>query len=618
MNMADKPKGRLSNFVVWVILGLLILGLAGFGVGNFGGSVSSVAAVGESEVDIDVYGRSLQQELQSASQATGETVSFAQAQALGLDGAVLRRLLATAAFDEATRMAGLSVGDEEVSRQILQIPAFRGLSGDFDRDAYQLALENTGMTVTEFENSIRIELARNLLQGAIVSGVSPLPAYADAIYRYVAERRIVSYAELTEDALGAPVGAPDAAEIQAFYDGNADLFTLPERRAITYAWITPEMLAGTLEADEDALKALYDERRADFIIPPRRMVDRLVFPDDAAAQAAADAVVAGTSTFEDLVAARNLTLEDVDLGTVNETDLEAAGADVFALTDTGVVGPLPTAFGPAIFRVNAILTARETSFEDARAELALELNLAQAESLIENEVDALDDLLAGGATLEDLAAESDLVLEQMNWSGAESEGIATDAAFMQAAATVTADDFPEIVLMDNGGLFALRLDSVLAPSLQPFEDVADAAADLAADKKLRDALSGIAEELRDQLGNGTSFEDLELLAITEPGLTRRDFVPGGPDGLTAAAFDMAEGEAIIMEGASSLYLVRMDGVLPPDGDDQGAEMLRTALTQEANGALAQDILTQFAQSIEAEVGITINQPALNAVHSQLP
>lgn len=616
--MADKPKGRLSNFVVWVILGLLILGLAGFGVGNFGGSVNSVAAVGESKVDIDAYGRSLQQELQTASQATGETVSFAQGQAMGLDGAVLRRLLATAAFDEAARLAGLSVGDEEVSRQILEIPAFRGLNGEFDRDAYQLALENNGATITEFENSIRTELARNLLQGAIVSGVSPLPGYADAIYRYVAERRAVSYAELTEDALGAPVGAPDDAEVQAFYDANADLFTLPERRAITYTWITPEMLAGTLEADEAALKELYDERRADFIIPPRRMVDRLVFPDEAAAQAAADSVVAGTSTFEELVAARNLTLEDVDLGTVNQTDLDAAGTEVFALTDNGIVGPLPTAFGPAIFRVNAILTARETSFEDARAELALELNLANAQGVIENEVDALDDLLAGGATLEDLAAESDLVLGQMNWSGAESEGIATDAAFMQTAATVTADDFPEIVLMDNGGLFALRLDSILEPSLQPFEEVTDAATSLAAESKLREALSGIAEELRDQLSNGTSFDDLELLAITEPGLTRRDFVPGGPDGLTGAVFDLTEGETIILEGASSLYLVRLDGILPPDGDDQGAELLRTAVTQEANGALAQDILAQFAQSIESEAGITINQPALNAVHSQLP
>ena len=83
--MAGKGKGKISNFFVWIILGLLIVALAGFGVGGFGGNVRSVAAVGDSEVDVNVYARALQRDISQMTQARGEAVTFAEAQALGLD-----------------------------------------------------------------------------------------------------------------------------------------------------------------------------------------------------------------------------------------------------------------------------------------------------------------------------------------------------------------------------------------------------------------------------------------------------------------------------------------------------------------------------------------------------
>ena len=45
-------------------MGLLILGLGGFGVTNLGGTVRSVGAVGETEIDVNTYARTLQNEMQ--------------------------------------------------------------------------------------------------------------------------------------------------------------------------------------------------------------------------------------------------------------------------------------------------------------------------------------------------------------------------------------------------------------------------------------------------------------------------------------------------------------------------------------------------------------------------
>ncbi|MDS9946966.1 MAG: peptidylprolyl isomerase, partial [Planktomarina sp.] len=86
---------------------------------------------------------------------------------------------------------------------------------------------------------------------------------------------------------------------------------------------------------------------------PSRMVERLIFSERSKAQDAMDEIVAGTLTFESAVSDRGLTLTDVDLGIVEKTILDAAGDAVFSLMQPGLVGPIDTNLGPALFRVSA-------------------------------------------------------------------------------------------------------------------------------------------------------------------------------------------------------------------------------------------------------------------------
>ncbi len=118
----------------------------------------------------------------------GAAISLAEARALGLDRAVLSRLVSQGALDNETARIGLSVGDEAVRDQVTQIPAFRGLDGSFDRDAYAFTLENTGLTVAEFEERVRDETARNILQGAVVNGVPAPQVFTDTLYGWALGR----------------------------------------------------------------------------------------------------------------------------------------------------------------------------------------------------------------------------------------------------------------------------------------------------------------------------------------------------------------------------------------------------------------------------------------------
>ncbi|QDY69241.1 peptidylprolyl isomerase [Qingshengfaniella alkalisoli] len=616
--MASQGKKKASNIIVWIILALLIVGLMGFGAGNFGGTVRTAASVGDTEVEVTTYSRALQQRLQTLQTQTGQSLTLAEAQQMGIDGAVLTGLLNSAALDEAARKAGLSVGDDNVAEQIQQISSFQGVDGSFDREAYNFALQRNGMSAGDFEDTIRADLTRGLLQSALVSGALPSPVYANTIFDFIAEQRDFTYAEIDRADLDEAPTQPTADEVRAFYDANAEQFTLPERRKLTYAWLTPDMLIDEVELDETALRELYDSRIDEFQRPETVIAERLVFADDEAAAAAKAQLDAGETTFDALVEDRGLTLTDVDLDEITRDDLNTEAADaVFALGEPGIVGPTPTDLGPAIFRVNAVLAAQTTEFEDALPELRDELAMQRARRIIEADVETTDDMLAGGATLEDLAKETDMVLGTVEWTGNEHEGLAAYPEFAAIADTLTQDDFPEIRQLEDGGIYAVRLDEIVPPTLQSFEAVEADARDAATQQKLIDALTAKADEVTAQLGEGQTFEELGFDPVAKVDLTRRGFIEEVPEELLSRLFEIDAGDLVTVSGEDSVFVARLDSVRTPAANDPGREMMNQQLQGQVAQAVAQDILVQFSRAIQQSEGITVNQNALNAVHAQM-
>jgi peptidyl-prolyl cis-trans isomerase D len=611
-------KGKASNFFVWVILLLLIVGLAGFGATNFGGSVQSVGRVGDTEIEINRYALEMQQELRALAAEQGRTVPMVEATELGLPQAVLGRVVGQAAMEDEAASRGLSVGDEAVSEQILAIPAFQGVDGNFDRQAYQFTLESSGLTVAEFEERIRTETAANLVQSAVAAGVILPPVFTERLYAYAREARNVTWARLGPEDLETIVPEPTEEELVAFHEANPELFTAPETKAITYAWLTPDMLLATIAPDEDALRAVYDERIEEFVQPERRLVERLVFPDEAAAQAAKAGIDAGEVDFEALVAERGLELPDVDLGDVTEAELGAAGAAIFALAEPGVAGPAPSSLGPALFRVNAILAPRNITFEEAREDLLPEVQMDRARRAISDMVHDLDDRLAGGATIEDMASETDMELGQIDFTSGTDEGIAAYASFREAAAAAQPDDFPEIVEIPEGGVFALRVDEVRPPTLQPLDEVREAA--IAAwkasetERLMADEAGVVAESIR----GGREMAAVRLPLGTERGMTREMFVEGTPADFVAQVFEMDAGEIRVISDATGAWIVRLDLVTEADQNSPEAQALKTIFGQQGTQALATDVLQAFTQALIATKGVEVNQAAINAVHANFP
>lgn len=610
-------KGSASKTLVWILMAMLIFGLGGFGITNLsGGTVRSVGDVGGKEIDINEYARALQQEMNALDAQAGRAVSFGEAQAAGLDRLVLNRLIASRAMDAETDRMGISIGDENLRQDLLQIREFQGADGSFDRDAYRYALEQTQLSESQFENTIREDSARTLLQAAIVSGVVMNNTYGDVLIDFVGEQRTIEMARLGEDLLVVPVGEAADADLRAFYDANIDQFTIPAQRQITYAWVTPSMLIDSIDIDEAALKDLYTQRDSEFNRPERRIVERLAFADQASAEAAKARLDNDETTFESLVLDRGLTLADVDMGDVSAAELGQAGEAVFAATVGDMAGPVQTDLGPALFRINGILPALSTSFEDALPQLREELAAERARRVIDTQIGDIDDLLAAGATLEELADETDLVLGQVGWHMDVSEGIAGYETFRAMAAVVTKDDFPQIDTLADGGIFALRLDDEVAAVPAPFEDVREDVATAWRKAEVSTQLQAMASGLLPQLGGDADFASYGLQSTTPLAILRNGYVADTPDGFVGKVFEMDLGSVISVPTEAGLLVVRLNAVTKPDRNAPDVANLLQSVMDQAAGALSQDIFEAYAQDIQFEQGVTLNQPALNAVHAQ--
>ena len=608
---------NISKTFVWIIIGLAMLGLGGFGASNLSGTIRTIGTVGDKHIDVGEYARQLSQEIRAVEAQTGETLPFSRAQEIGLDQAVLGRLISERALDHEAAVLGLSIGDEALRDQIVEISAFQGISGSFDREAYTFALERTGTSEAEFETRLREETARTLLQGAMISGVVMPTMYVSTLLDYIGETRDFTWARLASADLDAPFETATDEQLQTYFEENTVNFMLPETKRLTYAQLSPDALIESIDVPEEDLRAEFDARINQYNTPERRLVERLVYLDEEEANRAAAALEVSGTTFETLVDERGLALADIDLGDVDRLSLDAAGEAVFAAEVGVVVGPLDTDLGPALFRVNGVLPAQVTTFEDAESDLQEILATDRARRFVSTQAQDFDDLLAGGATLEELADETEMEIGSLDWFDGNGNGIGAYIAFADAARAVTDEDFPQIGNLEDGGVFALRLDEVLPVRAPEFEQAREKIVASWENNQVETRLNEQAATLVPQLESGAEFAGLGLTAIVETDQTRTAFVGGTPPSFMEDVFKMNIGDISVVNSFGTVLVVRLDAINPTE-ENENADALSAQLQSQIEQSLARDLYNIYSRDAVQRAGQNIDPRSLAAVHVNFP
>ncbi|OUS08563.1 hypothetical protein A9Q96_03740 [Rhodobacterales bacterium 52_120_T64] len=622
--MSAVKRSKISKIFFFFVLMLAVLAMVGFGLtGIFSQSISaSVASVGKVDVSADDYFRGIQNEITSVSQQVGTQLTIDQALLFGLDRNVLQRLITQAAYENEAQRLGVSVGDETVKDALLSNTGFHGLTGTFDEDVYKDALNRSGMTTSGYEALLRSDASQLLIQAAVSSGVN-LPSEATlAVFDYIGESRGFVYARVGVNHIAGSIPAATDAELSAFYDTNPEAFTQPLTRQLTYVSLTPEMVAETLAISDVRITSLYEDRTGEYNTPAKRFVERIVFGTKSEATDARNSIDAGEMTFEQLADTRGLSLADIDLGDVTARDVGTAAAEVlFATEEPGIYGPVETNIGPALFRVNAAIAALSVPLEEVRDELRRELAIDEASFRIADVASEVIDLIAGGASLEEVANETDMQLDMIDLAEGQTEGIAAYATFREEATASEIGEERDILDLEDGGIFALRVDGITEAFVKPYTDVSQAVFDGQQNAKTQELMLARAEQIVNAIGvsNGGSLSDFGGSVLLEDAtlVTRTSTIPDLPPSVIDEVFALDVGGSTVIEDAFGAIIIELTSVTPFDPENENAIAILAQVDAQQTQQLSQDLLAYFGAALVSSTQPTVNQARIDTLHQQL-
>lgn len=621
--MLDLVRRGVKSWVAKVLLGVLVASFAVFGIGDvFSNSLgSSVASVGNQKVSAERFLAAFNGEMRGASQRFGQPIDVQLARQLGLDQQVLSRMASEATLDQTMADLSISAPDAVVAETIIADPSFQA-AGQFDDAQYKYLIAQNGFTIEGYEEQTRRALARNQLTAALVAGATAPAGAAEALFAYQGETRRIDYITLSITEHAEDPGTPDEATLTAHHEANPDAFSAPEMRDAIYLHVSIDEMASDFSPDEGELQALYDARSSLYAQPERRDLYQTIFDKEADAAAAKARVDASELDFDALLAERDETRADTSLGDVTRGDLaEATGKAAFENAEEGVVGPIDTGFGFALIEVAAITPAETIPFEDARDELAIDLQREAAVDAAPGIAGEIDDLRAGGATLEEIAGDLGLTLGQAKGVSADNrnDDLTGDAAFIADLFASEESEERDVVETEDGGYFVLRLDGVTDAALRPLDDVRTEVMAHWRSTRLAESLRARAETLVEALNEGellaVAADELGVDVQTEGPKTRAEGWAGITGELVEDIFDTPMGGAGYFATPNAPGLVTVAtvvGIEAPEADEQRLEALRAQLNQMTGS----DALQLFLSAKQVEAGVTINTQLLDSLLSQ--
>ncbi len=618
-----------GTWIMAIFSFLIIISFAVWGIGDIfrGRTSNTVVTVGEVEISGLDVSREFRREMDRLRVLFGGNLDSEQALRLGLLDRAVDALVARTLYDLDSAERGLAVGDDQVRRAIVDTRSFQNAAGVFDPGVFASTLAASGLSEEQYVAILRNDIRRGQLLGSIAAAAPSPDVLVEALYRHREQRRVAEYFVVGRDGVG-DAGEPDDAALAAYHEANAARFTAPEYRKLTFIHITAEELADEIAVSEEEIEAEYDDRRGALVQPEKRTVDQILLGDEGTAKAARERVMNGEDFFavaEDLA---GMDAEEVALGEITRGGLveEVAGA-VFDLGEGDVGAPVQSPFGWHVFRVTAVTPERVPALAEMRDEIERDIARRNAVDGLYQLTNTLDDTLAGGATLEEAAAELKLNLgraEAVDSNGRTPAGVHADNLPKVVEFLTIAFETPEgqpslLVETARGSYFIVRVDGVTAPALRPLETIRDEVTVGWRNAEIDKAMIARARAAVERIGAGEDFAEVAASLGGTPEKSapvRRDGDGGAgvlaPD-LVDALFSRDVGTPAIARAADRRGYVVARATEIVEADPAGDEAGTDALSDEFRASIATDVMSQYRAVLEARFPVRVDRSAIDAL-----
>lgn len=627
---------HLSSWPVKLFFLVLVAAFGLWGIGdvvrNAGHPGDEAASVGGQTISVQQLTVAYRNALAQMTRRLGNTEPTAEIKR-GVAGQALNRLVTQAALSDFGARQGLAVPDSAIRDAIADVPAFKGPDGKYNPDTAREAMRANNLSERDLRGLIRDDVLDRQLLESVRAGIGAPDVLAAAVFDYQGETRSADVAELAFAAAAAP--APTDALLRRWYDLHPDLYGTPEYRRIKAVVLSPETVAKDVDVPDAELQAAYDQQRATFVQPEKRSARIVTFADEGPARALAASwkVGADWARVQTDAAQAGGSAVELDDSAKAEFPGEALGAAVFATLPGAAAEPVHDDLGWHVLRVTKVTPASERTFDQAKDELRAAIAAERAKGLIYDRANKLDNLLASGASLDEMPSDLGLgsALGTLDAKGNTTEGTPAPipgppslrAAIVAAAFEARKGEPPrmsEVATPENGerAYYALTVEDVTPPVAQPYADVlARVTADWTADAK-RHAQDVKAAKLLADAQGGQSLADAAKAAGVAvrrtPPTTRLKPAEGVPGALVAPLFTLKPGEATMVETPDSFVVASLAEVKAPDpkADPAGFAQIQVGLAQ----GVGNDAELAFENAVRERARPAVNQKLVDQMVGQ--
>lgn len=615
----------------WVAKGLfllLILSFAAWGIGDYlqPDPAGPVAEVGELEISGQELSRDFNRELERMRQRFGGNIDRGMALQLGLADQILGQAINRRLLDLEARELGIRVSDDLVRDRIVAEPAFAGPTGTFDRDRFEQTLFNNGLTEGDFVAMMRGDLARGMVTQSVVAGAAAPDSVVRLLYADQAEKRVAEVAVLPDTAAGtAP--EPSEADLAEAYEKDKQRWMAPEYRAVTAVLLRPEDLMAGAQVSEERLQEAYEARRAEFGTPGTRNVTQLLFTDEAAARKVSERLAAGENFDAVAEEVAGQGAQRTEIGTVTREELfpAAVAEAAFGLAEAGVTEPVQSPLGWHLLRVSDIVPGTTRPFDEVKDTLRDEIARDIAIDRMFEAGNELEDAIAGGASVEEAAAELGLPLVKLppvTRQGQDQEGqrpaeLPTLTGFLETAFSTPSGSSSNMIETREGAYFVLRVEEVIAPRQRPLDEVKDQVTQRWKAERLHEMGAERAAAMAEAVRGGKPLAEVAseagISAQTLPPVQRsmNDPSQGLPASLVTKLFAANVGDVVVEATPNGHAVARLVEIQKADltADAEAVEQTRDALSD----AIAVDLRAQYLEALRNRYGVSVNQQAVRAL-----
>lgn len=621
--MAESIGGKIRNFMVAILVGLLVVAFAVWGVNDVftARAGNAVLTVGDAEVSTSDFEDAFQRELQTLNRDNNSSVTNQQAYAQGLHNRVLQNLLTDTVIGIDADELGVGVNRSVARNVVKDIPSFQNeLTGEFSEDKLNTLLAQNRITRRQFEDDIFRTLRRQQTVPAIIGGLQAPAEYATQRYNFITEQRKAEVLTLSANAVPAPAEPTDEA-LKSFIDQNGVAFTAPEYRRVVMLRLEPFDLTPDLDATEEELQAAFQYKidLGEIGSPETRSVVQITATDEETAKKAAEQLARGDDA---IAVAAGLGLVDPEIYTdvikSNILDPETADA-AFEMKEgeaKSLLGSLGNWYAVGVTTVNAAVVP---DYDAQKDEIRETLLTEKAKEALYDITGDIEDAMTDGLTLEEIA-------EKVNWPLSyydyiDRAGTTRDGVRMRgfsAIPGVAADDvlLREIFVSDlgfetdlfetsNGGYAAIRVEDIIDSQMRPFEEVKEQAAAAWKVEQTGNALDELMTELAGKLqtgedinavakavGDGASVEEIVIVRAQPPRTLGAPVIIGMLDGAVGAVSRGAGPQG------QTRQIARLTEIVP--NQDGLAGQFLDVLQEQATQAISSDLQNAYQQAILRE------------------